>query len=154
MLTPDGKASPVLVSPYNETLCRFSPDGRFIAYVSDESGRREVYVQPYPGPGDKVAISTQGGTNPVWSANGKELFFRQGEAVMVAQVKTTPVFTTSRERRLYASSDLGFRPEFDASPDGKRFVMVHQDPGSWPTQINVVLNWFDELRRPAPAESK
>jgi len=152
-LTPDGRASPFLVTRFSESSCRFSPDGRFIAYTSDESGRREVYVQPYPGPGDKVPISTEGGTNPVWSVDGKELFFRQGEAMMAVEVRTAPAFTVSRERRLFTSNDLGFRSEFDISPDGKHFLMVHRDPGSWPTQINVILNWFDELRRTGQASS-
>jgi dipeptidyl aminopeptidase/acylaminoacyl peptidase len=146
-LAPDGNAAPFLVTPFNELACRFSPDGRYLAYTSEESGRREVYVQPYPGPGEKIAISTNGGTYPVWSRDGKELFFRQGDAMMAVDVRTSPVFSASRERQLFTTTDLGFRPEFDVSPDGKRFLMVHRDPGSWPTQLDVVLNWFDELRR-------
>ncbi|MBZ5690020.1 MAG: protein kinase [Acidobacteriia bacterium] len=151
-LAPDGKASPLLVTAFNETQCRFSPDGRFIAYVSDESGRREVYVQSYPGPGQKIGISTDGGSNPVWSPDGKGLFFREGEAMMMVELETTPVLTASRARHLFASNDLGFRPDFDVSPDGNRFLMVHRDPGSWPTRIDVVLNWFDEFSRSAPTE--
>ena len=146
-LSPAGKISPFLATPFYEGMCQFSRDGRHIAYVSDESGRREVYVQPFPGPGEKVAISTNGGTNPVWSHDGKKLFFRQGDAMMEVEVTTSPVFSASRERQLFASSDSGFRPDFDVSPDGNRFLMVHREPGSWPTQLNVVLNWFDEVRR-------
>jgi len=146
-LDPKGKATPFLTTPFNEMQCRFSPDGRYLAYVSDESGRREVYVQPYPGPGEKVAISINGGSNPVWSRDGKELFFRQGGAMMVVNVKPSPVFSASRERQLFTSTDFGFRPEFDVSPDGSRFLMVRRDPGSVPTQLDVILNWFDELRR-------
>jgi serine/threonine protein kinase/Tol biopolymer transport system component len=147
VLSPDQKLSPFLTTPFYEGMCRFSPDGRYIAYTSDESGRREVYVQPFPGPGEKVAISTNGGTYPVWSRDGSELFFRQGDAMMVVDVKTSPVFSASRERQLFASTDFGFRIDFDVSADGKHFLMVHRDPGSWPTQLQVVLNWFDEVHR-------
>ncbi len=73
------KAQPFLRTPFNESAARFSPDGRWLAYVSDESGRYEVYVQPYPGPGGKRQISTEGGTEPVWSRNGRELFYRNGK---------------------------------------------------------------------------
>ena len=66
---------------------------------------------------------------------------------MVVNVKPSPVFSASRERQLFTSTDFGFRPEFDVSPDGSRFLMVRRDPGSVPTQLDVILNWFDELRR-------
>ena len=72
----DRKAQPFLRTPFNETAPRFSPDGRWLAYISDESGRFEIYVQPYPGPGGKWQISTEGGTEPVWNPNGRELFYR------------------------------------------------------------------------------
>lgn len=145
-LAPDGRASPFLVTPFNEAYCRFSPNGRFIAYSSDESGRREVYVQPFPGPGEKIAISTNGGNFPVWSRNGRELFFRQGDAMMVVDVNTAEIFRATRERQMFTSKDLGFRGEFDVSRDGKRFLMVHREPGSWPVQLDVVLNCLDDLR--------
>ena len=67
--------------------------------------------------------------------------------MMAVAITTSPVFSASRERQLFASTDLGFRQEFDLSPDGKDFLMVHRDSGSWPTQLDLVLNWFDELRR-------
>jgi hypothetical protein len=72
--------------------------------------------------------------------------------MMMVELGTTPVLTASRARHLFASNDLGFRPDFDVSPDGNRFLMVHRDPGSWPTRIDVVLNWFDEFSRSAPTE--
>jgi eukaryotic-like serine/threonine-protein kinase len=147
-LSPDGKATPFLVTPFNKSQCRFSPNGRFLAYSSDESGRREIYVQPFPGPGEKIAISTNGGSNPVWSRDGRELFFRQGDAMMAVDVATTgAAFRAARERQLFATTDLGFREGFDVSADGKRFVMVHREPGSWPTQLDVVLNCLSDLPR-------
>jgi serine/threonine protein kinase len=144
-LAPNGKVSPFLVTPYNEAYCRFSPNGRFLAYSSTESGRWEIYVQPFPGSGEKIAISTNGGIYPVWSRNGRELFFRQGDTMMVVDVNTEGVFTATRERQLFTSKDLGFRGEFDVSTDGKRFLMVHREPGSWPSQLDVVLNCLDDL---------
>jgi serine/threonine protein kinase len=145
-LSPDGKASPLLASPFNETSCRFSPDGRFIAYMSEESGLRELYVQPYPGPGDKVAISTDGGSFPVWSADGRELFYRHGDDVMVVEVSREPRFSVSRARLLFTGKDPGFRDQFDVSPDGKRFLMVHREPGCLPSQIDIIVNWHDEVK--------
>lgn len=145
-LSPDGKASPFLTTTFNETSCRFSPDGHFVAYVSEESGLREVYVQPYPGPGEKIAISTDGGSYPVWSADGRELFYRRGEDMMAVEVSTKKSFAVSRGRLLFTGKDLGFRGEFDVSPDGQRFLMIHREPGCLPTQIDLILNWSNELK--------
>ena len=151
-LSPDGKATPFLITPFNKSQCRFSPNGRFMAYSSDESGRREIYVQPFPAPGEKIAISTNGGSNPVWSRDGRKLFFRQGDAMMVVDVTTTGgVFRAARERQLFTAKDLGFRESFDVSVDGKRFLMVHREPGSWPSQLDVVLNCLGDLPRTKPA---
>jgi len=147
-LSPDGKATPFLITPFNKSQGRFSPNGRFMAYSSDESGRREIYVQPFPGPGEKVTISTNGGSYPVWSRDGRELFFRQGDAMMVVDVMTTGrVFRATRERQLFTAKDLGFREGFDVSIDGKRFLMVHREAGSSPTKLDVVLNCLRDLPR-------
>src|ERR1700676_5576985 len=86
------KAEPFLRTPFNEGAARFSPDGRWLAYISDESGRFEVYVQSYPGPGGKWQISTEGGTEPVWTRNGRELFYRSGDKMMAVDVATQPGF--------------------------------------------------------------
>ena len=77
------KAQPFLRTRFDEAEPKFSPDGRWLAYISDESGRYEIYVQPYPGPGGKWQISTEGGTEPVWNPNGRELFYRSGDKMMV-----------------------------------------------------------------------
>jgi eukaryotic-like serine/threonine-protein kinase len=78
----DRKAQPFLRTPFNESAPQFSPDGRWLAYVSDESGRYEIYVQLYLGPGGKWQISTEGGTEPVWNRNLRELFYRSGDKMM------------------------------------------------------------------------
>jgi len=153
------KAQPFLQTPFNETAPRFSPDGRWLAYMSDESGRYEIYVQPYPGPGGKWQISTDGGTEPVWNPNGRELFYRSGAKMMTVDISTQPGFAAGRPRMLfegrYEPSPLTF-PNYDVSPDGQRFLMVKpsESAGAAPTQINVVLNWFEELKQKVPTGKK
>src|SRR3972149_1341479 len=82
----DRKAQPFLRTPYEDTAPKFSPDGKWLAYTSDESGRREIYVQPYPGPGGEWQISTGGGQEPVWNPKGSELFYRNGSKIMAVDV--------------------------------------------------------------------
>jgi len=134
----------------------FSPDGRWLAYASDESGRQEIYVRPFPGPGGKSQISTEGGTEPVWARNGQELFYRNGDKMMAAAVETKPVFAAAKPKLLfeghYETAVFVFEPNYDAASDGKRFLMVKaSEQESALTQLNVVLNWSDELRRLVPA---
>jgi Tol biopolymer transport system component len=121
------KAQPFLRTPFNESAPRFSPDGRWLAYISDESGRREIYVQPYPGPGGKWQISTEGGTEPVWNPNGRELFYRSGDKMMAVDIVTQPSFTAGKPRMLFEGPYTpapGSVPYYDVSPDGQRFLML------------------------------
>ena len=136
---------------------RFSPDARWLAYVSDESGGYEVYVRPYPGPGGKVQVSTGGGQHPLWSRDGKELFYRTGQKWMSAAVTLGPEFTAEKPRLLFERAHLmaGAAP-YDVSPDGQRFLVLERtEPDIAPvTHLNVVLNWFEELRqKTSPASS-
>jgi serine/threonine protein kinase/Tol biopolymer transport system component len=154
----DRKAQPFLRTPFNESVPAFSPDGRSLAYISDESGRFEIYVQPYPGPGSKYQISTEGGTEPVWNPNGKELFYRSGDKMMAVDITTQPSFSVGKPRMLfqgpYVPTPITF-PFYDVSPDGQRFLMIkpsEQTSSSSLTQIVVVQNWFEELKRRVPAE--
>jgi Tol biopolymer transport system component len=153
------KAQPFLRSPFNESVPRFSPDRRWLAYVSDESGRWEIYVRPFPGPGSKWQISTEGGTEPAWNPNGRELFYRSGDKMMAVDIATQPGFTAGRPRMLFEGQYVptpGTNSNYDISPDGQRFLMLkpRESPGSAPTQINVVLNWFEELKRRVPSRTK
>jgi len=155
----DRKAQPFLQAAFNETAPSFSPDGHWMAYVSDESGHFEVYVQPYPGPGGKWQISTEGGTEPVWNSNGRELFYRSGRKMMAVEIATKPGFTAGKPRVLFEGEYLptpGTFPNYDVSHDGQRFLMIKpKDAGdAAPAQINVVLNWFEELKRLAPTGKK
>ena len=150
----DRKAEPFLQTPFNESVPEFSPDGRWLAYTSDESGRSEIYVQPYPGPGGKWQVSTEGGTEPIWNSNGRELFYRSGEKMMAVEIATQPGFTAGKPRVLfegqYAPSPATM-PNYDVSPDGQRFLMLKPtEAEAGPKQINVVLNWFEELKRRVP----
>ena len=152
----DHKAQLFLKTPYDDTGPKFSPDGKWLAYSSDESGRREVYVQPYPGPGGKWQISTDGGQEPVWNPKGGELFYRSGNKIMAVDVDTKSGFSAGKPRMLFEGPYLptsGSLPYYDVSPDGQRFLMLKpvESQASAPTQINVVLNWFEELKRRVPA---
>src|SRR6185295_6857486 len=104
----------------------------------------------YPGPGGKVQISTDGGTEPVWARNGTELFYRSGRKVLaVPVIKMSAEFVAGKTVQLFEgpySSDP-YRPGYDVTPDGQRFMMVKVPEGSAPRQINVIVNWFEELRR-------
>jgi serine/threonine-protein kinase len=154
----DRKAQPFLRTPFNESTPRFSPDGRWLAYISDESGRFEIYVQPYPGPGGKWQISTEGGAEPVWNPNGRELFYRSGDKMMAVDIATQPSFASGKPRMLFEgqySPAPGTTPNYDVSPDGQRFLMIKpSEAGEAPTQINVVLNWFEELKQRVPTGKK
>jgi serine/threonine-protein kinase len=152
----DHTPQPFLRTPSNESTPRFSPDGRWLVYVSDESGRYEVYAQPYPGPGGKRQISTEGGTEPLWNRNGQELFYRSGNKMMAVQITTQPSFAFGSPRRLFDASQYmpptgpysyPF-PNYDVSPDGQRFLMITKEAKP---QINVVVNWSEELNRHVPS---
>jgi Tol biopolymer transport system component len=154
----DRKAQPFLQTPFNEAAPRFSPDGRWLAYTSNESGLYEIYVQPYPGPGGKWQISTGGGTEPVWNPNGREVFFRNGDKMMAVDIATHSGFAAGNPRMLFEGpyqATSATSPNYDVSPDGQRFLMLKPiEQEHAPTQINVVLNWFEELKQKVPAGKK
>ena len=156
MLPSEGDRKPTrfLSAPFFEGSPRFSPDGRWIAYVSNESGRNEVYVQPYPGPGGKWQVSTEGGTEPVWARSGRELFYRNGDKMMVVEVATQSTFSPGSPKLVFEGVHgmfVGTLANYDVSPDGQRFLMIQEAAsGEALTQINVVLNWFEELKQRVP----
>jgi Tol biopolymer transport system component/predicted Ser/Thr protein kinase len=153
------KAQPFLRTRFDESVPRFSPDGRWLAYISNESGHFEIYVQPYPGPGGKWQISTEGGTEPVWNPNGRELFYRSGGKMMAVDITTQPGFAAGKPRMLFEGQYVptpATTPNYDVGPDGQRFLMIKSSESAEgaPTQINVVLNWFEELKQKVPTGKK
>jgi len=145
------RATPVLATPYNEYYPALSPDGRWLAYVSDESNRNEVYVRPFPGPGSKVLVSQGGGTEPIWSRDGRELFYRgsvaAGPRLIAARVETGAEFRVLSRTPLFEDADLeGATPHanYDVMPDGRSFIMVRQ--GRF-VEVSYLSNWPALLRR-------
>ncbi|MHC4677832.1 MAG: protein kinase domain-containing protein [Planctomycetota bacterium] len=132
----------------NQRSGRWSPDGQWIAYEADDTGRWEVYAEAYPGPGQKVMISTEGGYEPEWSRDGKELFYRAGRGspkMVAATFETEPEFRVIEYKELFVTN---YR-DYDVAPDG-RFLMIQEPQEPTPFRINVVLNWFEELKRLVP----
>lgn len=139
---------------------QFSPDGRWIAYVSTERGRREIFIQPYPGAAGKYQIPTDGGTEPLWNPSGREIFYRAGDKLMAVDVTTEPRFLIGNPHELferhYRENAVGLaRPNYDVSRDGQRFLMLKPvEERGGPTQIEVVLNWTEELKHLVPVRKR
>ena len=160
VLPMEGERKPrlFLQTPFYDGNPRLSPDGRWLSYGSDESGRFEVYVTPYPGPGGKWQISTDGGVEQSWSPDGKEIFYRSGprrEKFMVVDIQTQPTFSAGKPRLMFEGiygSPGGIGANYSVSPDGKRFLMTRPvaEQQSALTQINLIQNWFEELKRRVP----
>jgi serine/threonine-protein kinase len=157
LLDLDGekRARPWLVTPFDERQPEFSPDGRFILFFSNESGQYEVYLAPIANAGAKTRLSTGGGKDACWSPDGRRIFYRNGTSLMAVDLSPGPAPVPGAPRVVLTDTNMlegwnGFR-NYDVSPDGKRFVLIEGGgPGSAPTQLNVVLNWFDELKRRVP----
>ena len=143
-------ASLLLASPFQEHSPVFSPDGRWLLYVSDESGCEEVYATRYPGLGEKKSISTSGGREPVWSRDGQAVFYRNGDQIIAVPVQLTPAFTIGKPRVLFegkwAASSIS-NANYDVSADGQRFLMVEVEKSATAAELRVVVNWFEELKR-------
>jgi hypothetical protein len=153
-----GDAKPWIATEFQEGYPQLSPDGRWLAYVSNESGRHEVYVQPYPGPGERITVSTDGGFEPQWSPDGRELFYRIGARVMAVSFQTSPAFRSSRPVELFeapytsGATIAAIATTYDVAPDGEHFLMIEGGEEEVANQLQVVLNWFEELKRLAPRE--
>ncbi len=139
-----------------------SPDGRWMAYTSNESGHNEVYVRPFPEINkQRWQVSTGGGESPLWSPDGRELFYLSGDSAMAVAVRTEPSFSLGTPKTLFRGTYV--RPgvidgtPWDIHPDGKRFLMIKESgsvasAGAGPRKINIVLNWFEELKERVPVE--
>jgi Tol biopolymer transport system component len=151
----EGKgAEPLLKSEYNELQPSISPDGRWIAYASDESGTWEVHVQTYPGLGQKRTVSVGGGAEPLWSHDGKELYYISANHMLMAvDVRLGAALMVGKPRPLFKAPitwnaglyRLFYRRHYAVTPDGSRFVMTAVDPAGG-DPLNVVVRWTDGLR--------
>ena len=141
---------PFLESAFSETSAMLAPAGRWVAYVSDETGRKEIFVQAYPGPGEKRHVSSNGGIEPVWARNGQELFYRERNRIMGVTVQTQPALNTSKPRMLieeaFQPSEDFPNPNYDVSLDGKAFLMIKKAESSKPAHVNLFMNWSKEMR--------
>jgi serine/threonine-protein kinase len=151
-------ATPFIQTQFNERCSRLSPDGHWLAYVSDESGRDEIYIQSFPEPGSKLQVSTTGGDQPVWSRHGGKLFFRGNGAIQEITFQTGSPPSVSKARSLFPdafeSPQAGSHTGYDVFPDG-RFLMIQAASRSDPaSEIVVVVNWTEELKRLIPHEKE
>lgn len=143
--SPDGQSRPFRVSGFNEWAASFSPEAggpHWVAYASDESGRPEIFIQSYPSGNRRVQVSTDGGVRPLWSPDGRELFFATPEAIVSVRLQANGTFDAPRrlaDRSGFFVSD-GFR-SFGVSRDAQRLLMIRRDEGSVPRQLNVILDW-------------
>ena len=147
------KAEPFLRTSFNEANPAFSPDGRWMAYESDESGRDEVYVTDFPGRSMQVPVSTEGGAEAVWSRDGQELFYRNGDKMMAVAIVLQPTFRPSKPEFLFEKYHVPYAPlrNYDVSSDGRQFLMLKDNEQfAAVTHIDLVLNWHEELKRRVP----
>jgi serine/threonine-protein kinase len=155
----DREPRPFAATEFPEGAGKFSPDGKWMVYCSMESAKAEIYVQPWPGPGPKIQISSEGGMDPVWRPDGKEIFYRNDRKMMAVAVSTQPLFKPGAPQLLWEgdymfgpSSGCGIKgtttTSYDVSPDGRRFLMIREsDQKMYATKIIVVLNWVEDLKR-------
>ncbi len=144
---------PLVATEFQETAPAVSPDGRWLAYVSNETGGSEVYVRPFPNVADgRWLVSTSGGSEPVWAHSGRELFYRDGAQRLVAvEVLPGEAFVTGAQRTLFDAqayrADI-YHQMYDVTPDGQRFVMIRVLGGDAADdlQLIVVENFFEELK--------
>jgi len=153
-----GESRVLLDDSANETAPMISPDGRWLAYVSDVSGDNQIYVRPFPGPGVRTQVSNDGGTEPRWSPDGRELFYRTGpygQAMMAVDVQASERFEFGERRQLFVNQRASQNPAlvfYDVSPDGQRFLMAERGSGQAALGgIVVIFNWFEELKERVPA---
>jgi hypothetical protein len=146
---------PFLQTPFNEESAVFSPDGRWLAYSSDESGTMQVYAVRYPDGGGRIQISTEGGSEPVWAADGHELFYRNGDRMLAVGIAGHPVLAVGRPQLLFTAAFLHFNsPSYAVTHDGQHFLMMRENETEPARQLNVVVNWFAELKRRVPLVGK
>ena len=146
-------------TPFNERFPEISPDGRWLVYASDETGEFEIYLQPYPGPGERIRVSLDGGRQPSWARDGREIFFfsRAHELMGASFDRSTSSLSLGTPQVIldeipFVLSDSPVRREYDPAPDGESFVMALSPAAEGTSELHVVLNWLSELNERVPAE--
>jgi serine/threonine protein kinase len=147
----DGKPIAFQATDADEWSPKFSPDGRFVAYVSNESGTTEIYIRPFSGPGGRKRVTPNGGELPIWARNGRELFFIKDKALMSVGIDANGGASTA-ERVVFEPSATGDSvnpnaPVYDVMPDGQHFVISLAPPSALPPHYGVIVNWFEEVKR-------
>jgi dipeptidyl aminopeptidase/acylaminoacyl peptidase len=152
-VTPPERAVRVLLDgEFAQSEPHLSPDGRWLAYQSDESGRLEVYVRPFPAlTSGRWQVSAGGGSSPRWNPDGRELLFLDGTGLAAMPIRTDPAFAVTAARRLFDVAPFGTRlgSDYDISPDGRQFLFVLDEPSPTPrpAHLVVVQHWAGEVRR-------
>ncbi len=152
-LSPPTPPRPLLELQGAQGQPAVSPDGRWLAYASTESGDSEVYVKPFHASGKKVQVSRDGGTAPIWAPDRPAIYYRKEGAVLVVSVTTQPEFSAAAPRLLFKGDYIhefpGWGSEYDLSPDGSHFVMIREEERK-PPVIHLVQNWLEELKHLIP----
>jgi dipeptidyl aminopeptidase/acylaminoacyl peptidase len=154
-LEKDAKPVPLVQTPARERQPAISPDGGYVAYISDESGRDEIYLTRFPSGGGKWQVSIDGGVVPVWARKSGELFFRNGNDLMVVDVTVRPSLTLGSPRKLFSGTAAGLMltpgRRFDVAPDGQRILAI-QGVGEQTAEAGITLveNWIAEAAKPRP----
>ena len=145
----DTTRRPIVATSADEKNPKLSPDGRWLAYISDESGTYEVYVRPFPEGDGRWQVSLEGGREPLWARNGRELFFRDLANNLVAvPILPGPGFRTGPPQTLFSTAGYlaeGNSTSYDVSPDGSRFLMIKRPTNE---TLVMVVHWIEELRKP------
>jgi Tol biopolymer transport system component len=153
-LPPGGTPEVFLATTSSESAPRVSPNGRWLVYVSDQTGEYRVYVQAFPAGGAVHPISPGLGTEPVWSRDGRELFYRSGQQMTAVGVDTGPTFAAHGNELLfqwpYNPPRGGSVPNYDVSLDGQQFLMVQPTGAAGTAELTIVLDWFEDLTRLVP----
>ena len=135
---------PLLSGPDDELAPTVSPDGQWMAYVSDQSGRDEIYVSDFPQPGSRLQVSVAGGTSPAWAPDGKSLYYLEGIQFIEVRIATEPGLRILERKPLFSGNFVQYRwmRQYDVHPDGEHFVMIENPPRG---DVEVITNWFTEL---------
>jgi serine/threonine-protein kinase len=163
----DHTTRPLLDNQFDNEWAILSPDSKWIAYNSDESGQQEVYVAPYPSMSPRTRVSISGGRHPLWSPDGRELYYRTSASlaavteralsvntkVIAVSVESAPGLKIGTPHELFEGPYFNSGHDWAITPDGRAFLFIRDKEGqNGPGEMNVVLNWFEELKRKAPVK--